>query len=237
MEIKPLGDRGLLINFEQVIQEDVNLKVIALKEAIESSELTGINFLIPAYCSLVVGFDPGTINYWKLRDHLTALQERDFQQSPVDSRKLSIPVCYDMEYGIDLEEIANQTRLEIPEIISLHSSVVFQVFMLGFLPGFAYLGPLPQELYCRRKDTPRARVPANSVAIAGAQTGIYPTQAPGGWQILGRTPIPSFRGTAERPFTYTPGDRLRFYPISQVEFEELSANIGSGDFNWNSLNE
>ncbi|MCL4124596.1 UNVERIFIED_CONTAM: hypothetical protein GTU68_025850 [Idotea baltica] len=141
--------------------------------------------------------------------------------SSLSPRTLNIPVCYDRQFGLDLDHLAKTRGLSHSDIIRLHTGREYQVFMLGFLPGFVYLGNSHDSLVFGRRPEPRLRVPASSVGLAGNQTGIYPSEAPGGWQIIGRTPIPIFLPTNDQPFLFNPGDRVRFYDISHSEYLQI----------------
>ena len=196
--ILPYGDQALLINFEQKIDPAINATVIDLQQWIEAAKIEGIQFMIPAYCSLTIGFDQKVIDQKVL---ITVIRQLAFEavntnktveSSKKSNRLLRIPVCYETEYGLDLLELSEEKGISIEEIIALHTGQIYQVYMLGFLPGFVFMGKIPETLQCSRKITPRLQVPASSVGIAGFQTGIYPTNSPGGWQILGQTPLKIF---------------------------------------------
>ena len=217
----PYGESALLINFEQKIEEAIHTQVIELKAAIETAQLPGVSFLIPAYCSLTVGYNPEELDYDTLCVLIKNLETNGTPIRKNLTRKLSIPVCYDLEFGLDLKDLATEKQVSIQEIIQLHTSTIFRVYMLGFLPGFTYMGKLPKSLVCARKTTPRLRVPALSVGLAGYQTGIYPSEAPGGWQIIGRTPIPIFDTRKKQPFLFQAGDQVQFKAISKKEFNQI----------------
>ena len=219
MTVKPFGDSALLINFEQKIDAVIHQKVIALQQAIERAKIQGILYYIPAYCSLTIGYDPRQLNYNQLRNKISQLPPISNKILPSNNRKIfNIPVCYDAAYALDMEEVMQQTGLSKSEIIHLHTSITFRVYMLGFLPGFVYMGKLPPALFCQRKTTPRLKVPPQAIGIAGFQTGIYPATAPGGWQIIGQTPIKTVDETKEQPFLFQAGDRVRFHEISETVF-------------------
>ena len=231
----PYGEEALLINFEQDINETVHQQVIALKTAIEAAQLPGISFLIPAYCSLTVGYNPEELDYETLCLLIKNLETDETPTINNQTRKLTIPVCYEEEFGLDLKDLAADKQLSTQEIIELHTTTLFRVYMLGFLPGFTYMGKLPESLVCNRKTSPRLRVPALSVGLAGYQTGIYPSEAPGGWQIIGRTPIPIFDTRKEHPFLCQAGDQVQFEAISKKAFETISKEVEAGNFNWKQI--
>ena len=234
--IQPYGDSALLINFEQRIAPEINKAVIQLARTIEALPFSGIQYTIPAYCSLTVGFNPLEISYKRLCE---TIQEsgnpKESQEEIAAQRTLKIPVCYTSVYAPDIEELALSLSLSPAEIIRQHTSVIYRVYMLGFIPGFAYMGRLPKALYCSRKAIPRTKVPAQSVGLAGFQTGIYPAEAPGGWQLIGRTPIPVFDGNKIDPFLFRAGDQVQFYAIAPEEFLALEEQVEQGYFDWKTM--
>ena len=238
MKILPFGSTALLVNFEQKIDPLINAQVLALQKVLEESSPPGLSHCIPAYCSLTIVYDPAHQSFEKLKERVLQLSKT----LPVESfssgrRQLNIPVCYEEDYALDLEEVSQQTGLSISEIIHHHSSIPFQVYMLGFLPGFAYLGKLPEMLSCTRKASPRLRVPARSVGLAGLQTGIYPSEGPGGWQIIGQTPVNVFSEQEAQPFLFQAGDQVYFHPISTSVFHDIRTAVEAGEFDNKSLYE
>lgn len=230
------GDSALLVNFEQKIAPETNRSVIALSQAVEAAQIRGVRFCVPAYCSLTIGYNSRIIRYDKLCQLLELMASRlEKEITSTKNRTLRIPVCYEEPYALDFPDLSRQTGLSRQEIIHLHTTTLFRVYMLGFLPGFAYMGRLPEALYCTRKTTPRLRIPAQSVGTAGYQTGIYPSQAPGGWQIIGRTPIKIFDGEKENPFLFQAGDRINFQAISNNAFKQIEQEISSGVFKLETL--
>lgn len=212
----------MLINFEQKIDPAINEAIITLKNIIEQAKITGITFMIPAYCSLTVGYDPNLIRYDELIEKIKHLENnKTLKKIKSKSRKLRIPVCYEPPYSLDLKKLSEQKGISIQKIIDLHTGQKFKVYMLGFLPGFVYMGKLPNDLVCNRKITPRLSVPANSVGLAGFQTGIYPSNSPGGWQIIGRTPLKIFNPSVEQPFVFQAGDEVTFFAISKEKFNAI----------------
>ena len=238
IEIKEMGDQAILVNVEPSIDPEVNKQIIRLVHAIQKEDLPGIRFWIPAYCSLTVGYDPEITSKGELKSVLLALAT-DLASLSFDriGRKLKIPVCYESVFAPDMEAVKKLTGLSSQIIIDLHTSSSYQVYMIGFLPGFAYMGILPKELRCPRKQVPRLKVPKGSVGLAGLQTGIYPSSAPGGWQLIGRTPIPAFQVNRREPFLFQAGDSVQFRPISAIEYTAITAQISSGVFAYSSLYE
>ena len=220
-KVAPLGDQAMLVSYPSTINSNTHQQVLALQSAIERQQVTGITFLQPAYCSLTIGFDPNLVGYAQLKQIVRKLCDKTVDPKAVKGRLISIPVCYEEPYALDLKEISNQTGLKKKEIIDLHTSNQYQVFMLGFLPGFPYLGVLPEILHLPRKKTPRLKIPEGSVGIAGLQTGIYPASSPGGWNILGNTPLPIFDASTEDPFLLRAGDLVRFKAIGIEEYQRI----------------
>lgn len=232
LEFKTYGDSALLINFDQKIEVHINEEVIRLYKAIERAQLPGVRYGIPAYCSITLAYDPSQTDFNRLVQAIEELHKHAKKSSSETSqRRLRIPVCYEVPYAMDFEELSQQTKLSKKEIIAIHCEIEFRVFMLGFIPGFTYMGKLPEKLYCERKKNPRLRVPACSVGLAGLQTGIYPAEAPGGWQIIGRTPLKIFDPEAPRSFLFQAGDLVQFYGIDSTSFAEMAAQVAAGEFN------
>ena len=230
MNIIRFGESALLVNFEQRIDEEINAQVILLYNLLK--EVEGIESLIPAYCSLTVCFNPQQTTFFQLKTQVESFEKSEKQEeAAADKSVIEIPVCYEETYGLDMEEVSEKTKLSRKEIIGLHTESVFRVYMLGFVAGFAYLGSLPAQLYCARKTEPRKRVLAGAVGLAGLQTGIYPTEAPGGWQIIGRTPVPTFNPKAEQPTLFKAGDLVKFKAISNAEYESISGAVAADEFN------
>ena len=232
MIILPYGESALLVNFEQKIDEAVNARVIRLHQALQN--IAGIRYTIPAYASLTVGFDSQQVSADELRELIYSINLQD-KNAGTEGERYVIPVCYEGDFAPDMQEVSELTGLEKPEIISLHTGTPYRVFMLGFIAGFAYLGSLPEALQCPRKQSPRKQVPQGAVGLAGFQTGIYPTDAPGGWQLIGQTPIKTFDPKAKVPVKLQPGDQVRFKAISQAEFESISDSVKFGTYEWEVL--
>ncbi len=216
---KPYGENALLIEWEQRIDPDIHAEVLALGSALRTS-LAGIEELVPAYCSLLVRFDTKQLSFIRLEQWLVAWQPG--HTAPEPQQRLTIPVCYDAALAPDLDEVCRHTGLGAAEVIRLHTGTVYRVYLLGFLPGFPYLGLVPEPLRCPRRDTPRLQVPAGAVGLAGPQTGIYPTEAPGGWQLIGRTPLTIFAPELHPAFLFRTGDEVRFLAVPRAEYEALA---------------
>ena len=218
MTIRPYGDQALLVEFAPQIDPATNAAVVALARAVEAAAVPGLSGCVPAYCSLTVGYDPAVLTYAAAEALVRQLHDVAPAATSQPGRRLRVPVCYEAGFAPDLADVAAHAGLSTAEVVRLHTETEFRVYMLGFLPGFAYLGRLPEALRCPRKATPRLRVPAQAVGLAGLQTGIYPVEAPGGWQLIGRTPLPVFEPNRPEPFLFRAGDQVQFYAISAAEF-------------------
>ncbi len=216
----PAGDSAILVEFADEIRDDINDRVHAFAQLVRdhfqpptSNLQSPISDLIPAYSSLLVCYDPRSISFSQLRDALTHLITPSPPHPLIPSRTIAIPTRYGGGFGPDLEFVARHNGIDEAEVIRLHTSVAYRVYFLGFTPGFAYLGSVPEQIAAPRLPTPRARVPMGSVGIAGRQAGVYPLESPGGWRIIGRTELRMFDATREPPALLRAGDRVRFVEI------------------------
>jgi inhibitor of KinA len=221
VRFQPASDQSLLIYFGQQISLECHHQVVTLLRLLESEPVAGIRNLHPGYCSLLVKFDGLKITHKELEEILQRYLDRLEDVDLPEPRQMEVPVCYGGEYGPDLCDVSAMHGLSPDEIINLHVSATYIVYFLGFVPGFAYLGGLPESLVTPRLDTPRTKVPAGSVGIGGNQTGVYPFATPGGWRLLGRTPISMFRRDRDDMSFLSIGDRVRFIPISRERFAAL----------------
>ena len=218
---QPASDQSLLITFGMEISLTAHQQVMKLLRLLQLEPVANVRNLHPAYCSLLIKFDGLRVSHDEveaiLREYLARLEEVKLP----DPRQVEIPVCYGGEYGPDLEDVCALHGMSPTQAIELHSSAMYLVYFLGFVPGFAYMGGLPGGLVTPRLATPRRRVPAGSVGIAGNQTGVYPFATPGGWRLIGRTPVAMFRADREELGLLSIGDRVRFTPISAERFAAL----------------
>lgn len=221
VQFKPASDQALLVYFGHEITLQANENVRKLLRLLELDPVAGVRNLHPAYCSLLVKFDALKLQHDELEAILKEYLDRVEEVSLPEPRQLEIPVCYGGEYGPDLSDVAAMHGMTPAQAIELHTSTNYLVYFLGFVPGFAYLGQLPEALVTPRLATPRKRVPAGSVGIAGNQTGVYPFATPGGWRLLGRTPMAMFRTDRDGLSLLSIGDRVRFTPISTGRFTTL----------------
>lgn len=232
-----LGDEAMLINFEQKIDPVINGQVHSLAQRIEVANIPAVKYITPAYCSLTIAFDKEQIAFNSLQKQVEKLIVKSNNAAITTIRKLFIPVCYDRIFALDIDEIVAQTGLSSTEIVKKHTSIPFKVYMIGFLPGFPYLGKLPVEMQCSRKENPRAEVPKGAVGLAGLQTGIYPTVSPAGWQIVGNTPVDLESTNQEQPFLFQVGDEVQFYSISKNKYFSITEDQKNGVYNWNNVYE
>ena len=221
-----VGDRGLLLEFGDEISPEVNGKVRKMALAVRGAGPQGITETVPTYRSLLVMYDPLLLPAGKLMESLEGLEEEleDLGRFSFPEGKVTrIPAVYGGPFGPDLEGVAGYLRISPEEVVRLHCSRPYLIYMIGFMPGFPYMGELPEALATPRLRTPRLSVPAGSVAIAQKQTGIYPIQSPGGWKIIGRTPVELFDPEKTPPALLQMGDYVEFYPITEKEFREWPA--------------
>jgi inhibitor of KinA len=215
------SDQSLLVYFGLQITLNAHEQVRRLLRLMELEPVAGVRNLHPAYCSLLVKFDALKLRHEELEEILRGYLGRLEKVALPEPRLVEIPVCYGSEYGPDLGDVAAMQGLTPEQVIELHTSNTYLVYFLGFVPGFAYLGELPEALVTPRLATPRRRVPAGSVGIAGNQTGVYPFETPGGWRLLGRTPLAMFRADRDGLSLLSIGDRVRFMPISRERFAAM----------------
>ena len=216
---RPMGDRGLLVELGSEISPEMNRRVRSLLLGVESLELSGICELLPAYGSLLIVFDPLEIALSTLRTKIVGILASIDRFPLPDPKNIKVPVVYGDSYGPDLDWVARYHDLSPDDVIGYHTQTVFHVYMLGFTPGFPYMGELPRAIATPRRETPRTRVPGGSIGIALKQTGIYPVESPGGWQIIGRTPLNLFDPGKSPPTLFDIGDQVVFYPISTGEYQ------------------
>lgn len=215
-KLSPLGDSAVVMTFGNAIDEAVYQQVQRMADRIERHPVPGIVECVPAFCSITVIYDPLQLTLPSVAEHLQRLASLAEDVAPATERVVDIPVCYCGECGLDLPWVAAYHGLTEEAVIDLHLRETYQVHMIGFLPGFPYLGGLMPALATPRKEEPRLQVPAGSVGLAGAQTGIYPVESPGGWQIIGRTPVSLFHPDQTPPTRLRPGDKVRFKRISHA---------------------
>lgn len=223
------GDSALSIEFGNEISEEINKKIRAAALLIEDKKVSSIIEVVPTYRSLMIHYNPMVIRHDELIKLLKDIEENINNIDLPLPEIIEIPVIYGGAYGQDIENVANHNNITVEDVIKIHTSVKYLVYMLGFTPGFPYLGGMSKQIATPRLKVPRTKIPAGSVGIAGEQTGIYPVQSPGGWQIIGRTPIELFNQERENPILLKAGNYIKFKSIDEEEYikikEEVKINI------------
>jgi len=216
------SDSSLLIKLEEGISLEAHRRVLQTTRLLLNARLKPIRNLHPAYNSVLIVFDPLKTNHSEIELLIKSVLEKSNQEFSAETRTIEIPAVYGGNFGPDLKDVAERCGLGEKEVVKIHSSATYTVYFLGFSPGFPYLGGLPEKLSVPRLPNPRTKVHAGSVAIGGNQTGIYPIESPGGWRIIGRTPLRLFNPMAKSPTLLQMGDIVRFVPISEGEFTRLA---------------
>ena len=229
-EISPLGDRGILVDFGNNIDDETLKEVLFFKQNLEKVLVKQKVEVTNTYNSLLISYLYTIEDLYGENLTIKELISTANISKNTDYQIYEIPVCYDQDYGLDLKLISEEKKLSIAEVISLHTAPEYQIYFTGFLPGFLYLGGLDEKLYFSRKETPRRSVEKGSVGIGEKQTGIYPKNSPGGWQILGRSPLDFFDKNATVPSPFSAGDKIKFKPVSKAEFLEIREQIKSKNY-------
>ena len=221
VRIAPAGDAALVVEFPSRIDPEINGRAVALAHALRANWEAILRDVVVAYCTLTVYFDPVHVDGRWLESELARLSAWPEAAEAPSGRLLRVPVCYQGDFAPDIDEVAAFGACSIGDVIALHTAREYRVYMLGFLPGFAYMAEVDPRIAAPRRATPRTSVPTGAVAIAGGQTGIYPTETPGGWNIIGRTPVRPFDRTRTEAFLFRTADRVEFVPISRNELERM----------------
>lgn len=229
----PAGDRALSVEFGATISEDLNTRVLQFDNLLQKACLPGVVETVPSYRALLVYYDPLLIEYESLVEQLRRRESEIASDVRRPTRLVQIPCCYDPELGFDLTAVAEQHGLTAHDVVRIHGSAEYVTYFIGFAPGFPYLGGLPEQIATPRLVTPRVKIPAGSVAIGGSQCTIYSVESPGGFWILGRTPLRLYDPAATQPVFLRAGDRIRFNPVDRVEFEQISRNVDAGTYRTN----
>jgi inhibitor of KinA len=216
-KIEPLGDSALLVTFGDEIDPRLNQRVHALAALIDFAPLVGVSETVPAYATLLVHYAPLTLTYAQIADWIRGQIDRVESAATRKPRQVEVPTRYGGASGPDLEAVAALHNLSVADVIRIHSGREYLVYMMGFTPGFPYMGKLDDAIVTPRLDTPRTLVKAGTVALAGAQTGIYPLDSPGGWRLIGWTPLTLFDPASDAPFLFAPGDTVRFALIESSD--------------------
>lgn len=224
------GDSSVLIEFGKEISPEINRKITATVQMMKEQHIEGVVDMIPAFCSLLINYDPRVISFDELKKRLEHLVKLDAKAGKNRKKIYEIPVCYGGEYGPDMENIAKNAGLTEEEVIKIHSSRDYLIYMLGFLPGFCYLGGLDERIHTPRLANPRIKINAGSVGIGGSQTGIYPLDSPGGWQLMGMTPVKTYDPDREIPILVEAGDYIRFVPVDEAEYNRIKELVDRGGY-------
>lgn len=225
----PLGDQAIIIEVGNAINEDTHNQIKAITSVLEANPPHWMTEFIPAFTTITIFYNPLLLLYNEAETDLAALLEKASEMKPPLSRTVEIPVCYGGSYGPDLEFVAQHNGLSAEEVIRIHLEGTYTVHMIGFAPGFPYLGGMSEKIAAPRRETPRMQIPARSVGIAGNQTGVYPISTPGGWQLIGRTPLPLFTPNKKNPGLLRTGDKIIFRQISEDVFQTMEADINADD--------
>lgn len=225
----PAGEQGLYLYFGEEIREDLSRRVQAAATRLLERPPAGLREVVPSYVALLVLYDPLQTDYDRMAAAARAAAAT-VPAGPAGSRLFRIPVAYGGSFGPDLDDVARHHGLTPEEVVRIHAAGDYYVHFTGFTPGFPFLGGLSPRIATPRLPTPRTRVPAGSVGIAGAQTGVYPVESPGGWRLIGRTPVPLFRLDARPPVVLEPGSRVRFVPVGSERYRRVAAAVRAGTY-------
>ena len=223
------GDTAMVVEFGDRIDRALSDRVLRLGARVRAARLRGVIETVPTFRSLMVHYDPLETDHGSLEREFAALLEDDGADTG-EARLWHIPACYEAAHAPDLEDVAQRTGRSVAEVIRLHTGTLFHIYMIGFVPGYPYMGDLPPALVLPRRADPRIRVPAGSIAIASTMTAIYPLESPGGWHLIGTTPIRLFDAALPRPALFSPGDKVRFEPIGASQFDDIRQAIESGSY-------
>ena len=230
LKYKPLGSISVLIEWPQEIDNSILKDITLFRSALQFNMEEFILDMVPAYNSLTVFFDTSKIKYSAAVKKIKEIYKIHDQKLKITSKLWKIPVCYNDEYGIDLEEISQVKKISKQKIIQIHSKTIYDVYFIGFLPGFLYLGGLSDKIHFNRKPKPRNKIIKGSVGIAGDQTGIYPRESPGGWNIIGNSPINFFDVNLDVPCFANSGDKIQFISIDKKEYVEIKKQLNEGEY-------
>ena len=228
------GDSALVIEFGNEISADINKKIRKMMDDIKKENIDGIIELVPTYCSLLINYDVLKINYNTLVEKLKTFLNNDVETTEGEEVTLvEIPTLYNDEFAPDLSYVAEYNKLSKEEVIKIHTGTDYLVYMLGFMPGFTYLGGMSEKIATPRLESPRLQIYPGSVGIAGKQTGMYPSMSPGGWRIIGRTPLKLYNPDSDTPVYISSGDYVRYVSISEEEYNEILKKVENNEYKLN----
>lgn len=229
MDIININETSLACIFDETIDPKVNEQVIQLEQAVSQANIDGIVEMVVSYNTLVLYFNDNITTHEQLTEQIKALPLQEAKER--SKRIFVIPVCYDEKYALDLKELSDYHNISPDEVIAIHTNQTYLIYMLGFMPGFPFLGGLDKRIAMPRRKQPRQLIPAGSVGIAGEQTGMYPLDSPGGWNIIGRTPLVLFDSHRTPEVYYSAGDYIKFKAITADEYKEIEAQVAEGSYN------
>ncbi len=224
------GECAVTVEFSREMEPHAGAAAVMLAGELRQQNVAGICEIIPTYRSVTVCFDPLTISYKDIKKWISRCTRHHAVAAGKNVRRCYIPVCYGGRYGIDLDYIAQRSGLDPREVVRRHISREYPINMIGFLPGFPYLSGMDPTISAARLENPREKIPAGSVGIGGEQTGIYPITSPGGWRLIGRTPVRLYDPDRVPPVLYEAGDRIQFYPVSEQEYNKIEAAVAAGTY-------
>jgi len=230
IKILTAGDASLLVEFGKEINPEINRKIAATVQLMREQHIEGVVDVIPSFCALLINYDPRVIGYEEIKGRIRDLLKLEIKAGAERKKIFEIPVCYGGDFGPDIQTIAEHAGLTEQEVIDIHSSRDYLIYMLGFLPGFCYLGGLDERIFTPRLASPRIKIDAGSVGIGGSQTGIYPLDSPGGWQLMGKTPVKTYDPDREIPILVEAGDYIRFVPIDEEEFYRIKELVDKNEY-------
>lgn len=232
MKFLKAGDSGIILEFGNEISPNINQKISKVMKFLDGLNNENFIDLVPTYRSIIINFNPLKISFQEIKELVEKNCDFSSETLEVKGKKIiEIPVLYGGEYGPDIENIATHNNLSVEEVINIHTSGEYLIYMLGFTPGFPYLGGMDKRIATPRLQNPRTKIPAGSVGIAGEQTGIYPVESPGGWQLLGRTPLNLFNLKKDNPFLLEVGEYIKFVPITLEEYHDIEEKVLKNEYN------
>ena len=224
------GDKAVVMEFGNEISKDINAKIRNVVKSVEEAKVDGIVELLPTYRSLMIMYDPLKIEYSELILTLDSMSSKQVDNEEEKIKIVEFPTVYGGEYGPDINFVAEHNNITVDEVIKIHTGTDYLVYMMGFTPGFTYLGGMSDKIVTPRLASPRTKIPAGSVGIAGAQTGMYPSETPGGWQLIGRTPLKLYDSDKEPPVMLSAGDYVRYVSVSEEEYLEIKKQVEEGTY-------
>lgn len=227
---KAFGQSALLIEWPSRLEENILNDILHLQSALENELIEGVIETVNAYNSLTVLFNPFKTNVVELQRVVKTLHLKGAIPTAKSDKIWKVPVCYDSSFGIDLKELSQTKEMSMEELTQLHYQPTYLVYFIGFLPGFLYLGGLPKNLYAPRRPSPRVKIDRGAVAIGGMQTGVYPSESPGGWNIIGNSPIDFFNPKSNPPCFAKAGDRIKFFPVNMEEYKNIRTEVLRGEY-------